>query len=81
MNHLNLVSENWKLKLTPRPDAFASSGESDGHNQWRNQDSTATQLKLPSELKATVPGCIHLDLLAANLIDDISVDGKEQDQQ
>ena len=81
MNNSKFISENWKLKLAPRPDAFTSSGESDGHNQWRNQDSSAAQLKLPLELNATVPGCIHLDLLAANLIDDISVDGKEQDQQ
>ena len=81
MNNSKFISENWKLKLTPRPDAFTSSGESDGHNQWRNQDSTATQIKLPNELSATVPGCVHLDLLAANLIDDISVDGREQDQQ
>ena len=80
MNQISQLNSGWKLKLTPRPDAFTSSGESDGHNQWRNQDSQAMRPEIPSELEATVPGCVHLDLINAKLIDDISVDGREQDQ-
>jgi len=81
MNTITNVNQGWKLQLTPRPDAFTSSGELDGHNQWRNQDSSASSLLLPHEINATAPGCIHLDLIKANLIDDISIDGKESDQQ
>jgi beta-mannosidase len=80
MNQITKVNNGWKLKLKPRPDAFTSSGETDGHNQWRNQDSAAKTPNLPSEIPAEVPGSIHLDLLNANLIADISVNGREQDQ-
>ena len=80
MNQILQLNKDWKLKLTPRPDAFTSSGESDGHNQWRNQDSRAAKPVIPTELPATVPGCVHLDLIAADLIDDISINGREQDQ-
>lgn len=80
MNQITQIKDDWKLKLNPRPDAFTSSGESDGHNQWRNQDSQATRPQIPAELNATVPGCVHLDLIAAGLIDDISVNGRESDQ-
>ena len=34
MNNSKFISENWKLKLAPRPDAFTSSGESDGHSGY-----------------------------------------------
>ena len=80
MNQTTQINKDWKVKLTPRSDAFSSSGESDGHNQWRNQDSQSEKPQIPSELDATVPGCIHLDLINAKLIDDISVNGREQDQ-
>ncbi|MEI6648570.1 MAG: glycoside hydrolase family 2 TIM barrel-domain containing protein [Actinomycetes bacterium] len=35
---------------------------------------------LPTSIPATVPGCIHTDLIRAGLIADISVDGREVDQ-
>ncbi len=37
--------------------------------------------ELPPVLAAQVPGCVHTDLLSAGLIDDISIDGREADQQ
>ena len=80
MNQISNLNSGWKLKLTPRPDAFTSSAETDGHNQWRNQNSEAKKPVIPAELPASVPGCIHTDLISAGLIDDISVNGKEQDQ-
>lgn len=36
---------------------------------------------LPAALPAQVPGCIHTDAIAAGLIADISVNGREADQQ
>lgn len=35
---------------------------------------------IPATLSATVPGCVHTDLIAAGLIDDITIDGREVDQ-
>ena len=36
---------------------------------------------LPPVIAAQVPGCVHTDLMAAGIIDDISVDGREAEQQ
>ena len=35
---------------------------------------------IPSTIEATVPGCVHTDLIAAGLIDDITIKGRESDQ-
>jgi beta-mannosidase len=40
----------------------------------------STPLKLPTSIPATVPGCIHTDLINVGLISDISIDGREVDQ-
>jgi len=80
MNQVKQINKNWALKLSPRENAFDSTGESDGHNQWRNQNSTAQKPVLPESIPAQVPGCVHLDLITAGLIDDISVNGREPDQ-
>jgi beta-mannosidase len=80
MNKISLVEEGWTLSLSPRPDAFVSDATVDGHNVWRNTKAISGTLDLPSSIPATVPGCIHTDLIAAGLIADISVDGREIDQ-
>jgi beta-mannosidase len=36
---------------------------------------------IPATIPASVPGCIHIDLINANLIDDISQSGRESDQR
>ena len=80
MNHMTDVATGWSLSLTPRPDAFAASAAVDGHNVWRNNSTILSPLDLPTSIQATVPGCIQTDLIAAGLIADISVDGREADQ-
>ena len=70
----------WKLRLNARPDAWKIAPVKDGHNAWRNDPTAIKPFTVPSEIPATVPGCIHTDLIAAGHIKDISVDGKEQDQ-
>lgn len=80
MNKISEVSENWQLSLTPRPNAFVSDAAVDGHNVWRNSKIITSPLDLPTSIPATVPGCIHTDLMDAGLIADISVDGREVDQ-
>jgi len=80
MNQITEVVDGWTLSLNPRPDAFASSAAVDGHNVWRNQQTILSPVDLPKSIPATVPGCIHTDLISAGLIADISVDGREEDQ-
>ncbi len=80
MNNISEVSANWTLALSPRPDAFVSNAAVDGHNVWRNTEVISSPLDLPASIPATVPGCIHTDLMDAGLIADISVDGREVDQ-
>jgi hypothetical protein len=79
-NSLTQVDKNWSLSLTPKSDAFSATGVVDGHNVWRNQSVVKSAVNLPQSIPATVPGCIHTDLIAANIIADISVDGREDDQ-
>ena len=79
-NEISRVSDNWLLSLYPKADAFSAGGVVDGHNVWRNQSVVKSAINLPESLPATVPGCIHTDLMAANIIADISVDGREDDQ-
>ena len=80
MNSFTEVRENWTLSLSPRSDAFRADGAVDGHNVWRNHAIVSSPLDLPDSIPATVPGCIHTDLIAAGMIADISVDGREEDQ-
>jgi beta-mannosidase len=74
------INQGWTLHLAPRSDAFAQAAVADGHNTWRNENTSSARPILPEEIPATVPGCIHTDLISAGIIDDISVDGREQDQ-
>ena len=74
------VNQNWTLTLSPRPDAFTSIGTSDKYNVWRNQTVVIDTLNLPESIPASVPGCIHTDLIKAGIIADISVDAHESDQ-
>ncbi len=80
MNTQRELATQWSLELTPRPDAWDIEPVTDGHNAWRNDPTKIVRKELPSSFKATVPGCIHTDLIAAGFIDDISINGKEQDQ-
>ena len=80
MNIFTEVNQNWTLSLSPRPDAFSAERAVDGHNVWRNHSIVSSPLNLPKSIPATVPGCIHTDLIAARMIADISVDGREEDQ-
>ena len=80
MNITKQIDANWTLKLFPKPDAWDISPVKDQHNVWRNDPTGIKRIDLPSSIPATVPGCIHTDLMAAGIIKDISVDGKEQDQ-
>jgi len=80
MNKISQISEGWFLSLAPRVDAFASVAKVDGHNVWRNKSVVTSAVDLPETIPASVPGCIHTDLIAAGIIDDISVDGREVDQ-
>lgn len=76
MNTRSDIQKGWTLSLFPRPDAFeGTSPETTEHLAvLRNS------LKIPSTIPATVPGCIHTDLIAAGIIADIAVDGREEDQ-
>jgi len=74
------IDTGWTLSLKPEPDAFTSNAVVDGHNVWRNAPSISNSMDLPPSIPAQVPGCIHTDLMAAGLIADISVDGREVDQ-
>jgi len=74
------LSTTWSLQLNPRPDAWDIEPVTDGHNAWRNDPTKIVRKELPTSFKATVPGCIHTDLIDAGFIDDISINGKEQDQ-
>lgn len=80
MNTKTQIDTSWVLKLTPKSDAWDISPVKDQHNVWRNDPSGITKIELPDSIPASVPGCIHTDLIAAGLIKDISIDGKEQDQ-
>ena len=80
MNSKSKVATSWTLKLSPKSDAWDISPVKDQHNVWRNDPSGITRIELPDSIPATVPGCIHTDLMSAGLIKDISIDGKEQDQ-
>ena len=74
------INENWTLSISPRPDAFTSIGTADKYNIWRNKTVALTPLNLPESIPASVPGCIHTDLITAGIISDISVDARESDQ-
>jgi beta-mannosidase len=74
------LKTDWLLSLSPRPDAWQIEPVKDGHNAWRNDSTKFTKKPLPDTFPATVPGCVHTDLIAAGFIDDISINGKEQDQ-
>lgn len=78
-NHTE-INSGWTLHLSPREDAWNQSAVTDGHNTWRNQATISSRIDIPESIAATVPGCIHTDLISAGLIDDISIDGHEQDQ-
>lgn len=80
MNSKSKLAAKWTLKLSPKSDAWDISPVKDQHNVWRNNPAGITRLELPESIPATVPGCIHTDLMSAGLIKDISIDGKEQDQ-
>jgi beta-mannosidase len=80
MNSSREVKTPWTLKLTPRQDAWDIEPVTDSHNAWRNDPTKIVRKALPASFKATVPGCIHTDLIDAGFIDDISINGKEQDQ-
>ena len=80
MNSSRELATDWTLKLSPRPDAWDIEPVKDGHNAWRNDPTKFVRKELPESFKATVPGCIHTDLIDAKFIDDISIHGKEQDQ-
>jgi len=80
MNSSREVKTPWTLKLTPRQDAWDIEPVADSHNAWRNDPTKIVRKALPASFKATVPGCIHTDLIDAGFIDDISINGKEQDQ-
>ena len=79
-NSKELLTSSWKARLTLRPDAWTVSPVKDGHNAWRNDPGAIKIFTPPAEIPATVPGSIHTDLIAAGVIKDISIDGKEQDQ-
>ncbi|MEY3156488.1 MAG: hypothetical protein RL257_508, partial [Actinomycetota bacterium] len=80
INSYVALNSVWRAKLSLRPDAWKVSPVKDGHNAWRNDTGAIKPFEIPSEIPATVPGSIHSDLIAAGLIKDISIDGKEQDQ-
>jgi beta-mannosidase len=80
MNSTHELKTTWTLRLTPRSDAWDIEPVTDGHNAWRNDPTKIIRKELPASFKATVPGCIHTDLIDAGFIDDISINGKEQDQ-
>ena len=80
MNITRELTTEWTLKLSPRSDAWDIEPVKDGHNAWRNDPTKFVQKALPETFKASVPGCIHTDLIDAGFIDDISINGKEQDQ-
>lgn len=80
MNSLIKLESQWSLKLTPKADAWDISPVKDQHNVWRNDPTGIKRIALPDSIPASVPGCIHTDLMSAGLIKDISIDGKEQDQ-
>ena len=80
MNTQKQLESTWTLRLTPKADAWDISPVKDQHNVWRNDPSGIKRIDLPESIPATVPGCIHTDLMAAGIIKDISIDGKEQDQ-
>lgn len=74
------INQNWTFSLSPRADAFTSIGTTDKYNTWRNHTVVLNTLDLPESILASVPGCIHTDLITAGIIADISVDGRESDQ-
>jgi beta-mannosidase len=74
------LKAEWTLHLSPRADAWEIEPVVDGHNAWRNDPSAIAKFAVPESVPAQVPGCIHTDLIAAGVIKDISINGKEQDQ-
>jgi len=80
INYKQELRTDWLLSLSPRPDAWEIEPVQDGHNAWRNDSTKFTKKPLPTTFPATVPGCVHTDLINAGFIDDISINGKEQDQ-
>ena len=79
-NYRNELKAEWTLHLSPRADAWQIEPVVDGHNAWRNDPSAIAKFAVPESVPAQVPGCIHTDLIAAGVIKDISINGKEQDQ-
>lgn len=80
INSTEEIRTHWKARLSLRPDAWKVAPVKDGHNAWRNDPKAIEPFEPPSEIDAVVPGSIHLDLIRAGVIKDISVDGKEQEQ-
>ncbi len=80
INNRTELKADWTLHLSPRSDAWDIEPVVDGHNAWRNDPAAIAKIAVPRSVPATVPGCIHTDLIAAGIIKDISIDGKEQDQ-
>ena len=74
INSTETLDSQWKLHLSPRPDAWKISPVKDGHNAWRNDPTAIKPFSVPSEIAASVPGSIHTDLIAAGIIKDISVE-------
>ena len=79
-NNRSNVNSKWTLHLSPREDAWDIEPVVDGHNAWRNDPKAIARVDVPTSLPATVPGCIHTDLIDGGFIKDISINGKEQDQ-
>ena len=75
-NTVKELKSSWSLKLSPRADAWDIEPVTDGHNAWRNDPTKIIRKEIPASFPATVPGCIHTDLISAGFIDDISINGK-----
>ena len=48
---------------------------------YPNLTDLSNKFDFSKSIPATVPGCIHLDLISAGVIKDISIDGLEEDQK
>lgn len=79
VNQKIILSTPWRVRLSPRADAWEISPTKDGHNSWRNNPGAINRFEIPREIEAQVPGCIHTDLMRAGIIKDISIDAKEQE--
>ena len=48
---------------------------------YPNPTDLTNEFDFSKSIPATIPGCIHLDLISAGVIKDISIDGLEEDQK